>query len=529
MRYKMAKNTIGLKRPCVLFAIFFILSAFLCAKGVVFIPYFAAILVAIVGVISAFRSRSSAISFFCILLSFFLIYPALFLSFGNHSAEKKLFDTKEELISRAVVNSKTEMYDKTVLYVTLTDEKYSDTKAAVIYDSAFSPATFDVIEIEGFAFCFDDIKQAEFYTKGNPTKEKALSKGCFAGIYAKSIRNLGRLSKNDRSLLHNYYFYINDNLKSSFDNVGSVDTFSYALALLTGDRSYLPEKTNDIFIRSGLIAMLCISGLHIVISSEFVEFFLKKLRFPKILRTILLVIFLLLLIAITGGQGSVMRAAVMFIIFHLARLFDLHTDKISILSTSFIVLALKNPFCIFDTGTQLSFLSMTGIVFYGIAKSSSLEDRHKIYYKIKDSLSVSLQAHTFAAIPVLNMFGGISLISPFSNLFVMLFFSPLMFLLVICAFLSFLPQPVTSILAFLPRYLIALLEFCAKVFADIPFSYSQISLPDLAAYCFWGLFLIFLLSTAFLKNRAVAVMGLCCFIFNQAVVILLYLLSLICN
>ncbi len=528
MTNKTAKSTIVPKRPTVLFALFFIFSAIFCSKELVSVPVFAAIVLAVLAVVAAFRSKSAAISAFCILLSFFTLYPALFLSVGKYSTAMKLSD--DQIIhSRAVVQDKTEMYDKTILYVILSDEKYSGVNAAVIYDTDFSPTIYDSIIIDGFVFDFDDLKQAEFYTKGFPSKETALSKGCTVGIYAKSITNLGRIPKNERSLLHNYYFYVNDNLKRCFENIGSVDTFSYASALLTGDRSYLSDSAVDAFRYSGLAAVLCISGLHVVISSAFLEFILKKLHITKALRAAILIAFLGYIMIITGGQGSVMRAAIMSIIFHVARTLNFHTDTLSTLATSFIVVALSNPFCIFDTSTQLSFLSMTGIVFSGIAINGNSGERHKIYYKLKNSLSVSLHAQTFAAVPVLGMFGGISLISPFSNLFVSLFFSPLMFGLVICAFLCFLPVPLLSVMALMPRYLIALLEICAKLFARIPFSYATFSLPELAVYCFWALFLVFLLSAAFLKNKAIIFTGFCCFLFTQAVTLSLYVLSFICN
>ena len=232
---------------------------------------------------------------------------------------------------------------------------------------------------------------------------------------------------------------------------------------------------------------------------------------------------------ITGGSGSVVRAAVMSIIFQLSRMMKFHADKISVLATAFVVSALSNPFCIFDTSTLLSYLAMTGIVFYGITKSNSIEEKQDIYYKIKTSLSASLHAQTFAAISVLEMFGGISVISPFSNLFVSLFFPLLMFMLIMCAFLCFLPLPLLSVLAFLPKCLIVLLEFTAKLFAKIPYSYAVISLPDLAIYCFGALFTVFLLSTAFLKNKYVIITGLSCFLFTQALIIVLYVLSFIYN
>lgn len=528
MNKSMAKNMKGLKRPVVLFAIIFAFSAFLCSKGLVVAAFFASLALASAAAVFSFCSKLRAASVFCLLLSFFVIYPAITLSVSKYRANMA-FENESSVSVQAVVQDKTEMYNKTVLYVTLSGNNCRGLRTAVVFDENFACELFDKLEIDGIPFGFENQKETEFYTQGYPTKEKALSKGCVSGIYAKDIKNLGRIPKNERSILHNYYFYINDNLKKSFKSLGSVDTFSYATALLTGDRSYLSGKTVDNFTHSGLVAILCISGLHVVISTEFLNFFLKKLQIKKTVSSFIIIAFLSFLVIITGFRGSVMRAAVMSIFFYLAQITGKRIDPISPLFAAFVAVSLANPFCIFDAGTLLSFLAMTGLVFSQIAKDNYFEERKGLYAAARNSLSASVHVQTFAAFPIIKMFGGFSLVSPFSNLFVSTFFAPLMFMLVLCAFLCFLPSSLLSVLAFIPRCLIALLEESAKVFASIPFSYAMFSLPDIAIYAFSALFLAFLLSAAFFKNKYLLITGFSCFVLTNAVTISLFVLSFICN
>ena len=525
---KMAKSITSVKRPSVLFAIFFVFSAFLCANGMYLVAAVCA-LVAVLAATALFFVAKNRASVFCFFLAFCLFYPIFHLSLGFRGVEKMLSDNNETIQMRAIVEDKSTNYNKTVLYVSLLPDGKNKpgTKAVVVHNKMVQCEIYDEIEFSGTPFSFLNKNEVARFTGGFPSKEKALSKGCCLGINAGDLTRLGRIESGKRNIIHNYYFYINDNLKKVFSSFGGVDAFSYAMALLTGDRSHFSQNVYDVFTRSGLIAILCISGLHVVITSAFVEFFLKKLRVPKKLQSFAILFFLVFLMTITGFRGSVMRAAIMSMCFQLSKMSGRHYDSFSVLAISFMVICVANPFCIYDTGTLLSFLAMTGLIFAQTASDNYLVDTSTAFYKIKTTANASIFAQTFAAVPVLTMFGGISLISPISNLAASLFFPALMYFLVLCAFLCFLPAPLLSVLAFVPRALIYLLDLCAKAFASIPYSYAKFSLPPFSIYLFGVLFFIFLLTCAFFEKRFIVFSGFCNLIFTLSVVISLFALSFI--
>ena len=514
-----AKSKIRLKRPAVLFALIFAFSAYFCAKGAFFVPLFLSIVSCIASAVASFLSKKR---FVAILLfaAFFLFYPVIYLSTSRFFAEKIFVDNVSDTKAQAIVFDKTEYGDKTVLYAVSDGQKF-----AVVYDGNIYCDLYDEIFVEGYAFDFFDEENATFYTKDLPKKETALSKGCLFGIYANNIQNYGRIDAEKRSLSHNFHFYLKDNMKKGFDHFLSTDTFSIATALLTGDRSYLSSSVNENFKRSGLIALLCISGLHVVISSTFLVYILKLLKAKKSVQTIILLLFLGYVATVTGFRGAILRACIMSGIFYLSRLFEKHKDPFSVLSVAFIVISLLDPFSVFDLSTVLSFLAMAGIVFSSVCHDGFFEDREAVFYKIKRQILSGIYATCFAAIPIVEMFGGISVISPISNLFASVIFAPLMFLLVACAILCFLPPPIFSILAFIPQFLIFLLERTARFFASVPYTYTEFSLPNFIVAAFGVFFIVFLLSAGFLKNKAVMISGYASFMLSNILVLALFVLS----
>jgi len=524
----MAKNIISLKRPGVLFAIFFVFSAFLCAKGLYIVAAICALAAVLAAAVFLFVAKNK-FSIFCFLLACCLICPVFHLLLGSRRAEKMLSDTDNENTTKmhAIVEDKSVYYNKTVLYVSLlqSGKNATDAKAVVVYNKIIPCEVYDEIEFSGISFSYLNKSQVMQFTGGFPSKEKALSEGCYIGVCANELTRLGRIESGKRNIVHNYYYYIKDNLQTVFSSFGGVDTFSYAMALLTGDRSHFSQSVFDVFTRSGLIAILCISGLHVVITSAFIEFFLKKLHFSKKLQAIAMIFFLLFIMTITGFRGSVVRATIMSMCFYFSELSGRHYDNFSVLAVSFIAISVANPFCIFDTSTLLSYLAMTGLVFAGTSRDSYFNNTSTLFYKLKNTINASVYAQTFAAIPVVTMFGGISIISPISNLAASFFFPILMYFLVLCAFLCFLPTPLLSILAFVPKVFIYLLDLCAKVFASVPFSYASFHIPPFSIYMFVAMFLIFLLSCVFLEKKFIVYSGFCNLIVTLSVVISLFALS----
>ena len=302
-----AKNTIGLKRPLVLFALIFAFSAIVCSVSKTSFLYpsaIGAVTLVLTVVLMCFRFDTRKL-IFCFMLSLSFILPSFISALNEYRAADMILKNECEFSSKAVVSEKWQYGGKTVIFATPYDKQSYGSKIALIYDEDVVCETFDVVFAQGIMFETKDSKSFTTYCGEYLNKNRLLSKGCFSAVYAEKISVNGRIPEKDQDLMHKYYFYISDSVKKHFDIIGHTDTFSYAKALLTGDRSSMPKNISDAFSRSGLLPILCISGLHVVISSTVLEMMLKKLRMKATLRNILLILFLIFLIIITGGRGSV--------------------------------------------------------------------------------------------------------------------------------------------------------------------------------------------------------------------------------
>ena len=132
-----------------------------------------------------------------------------------------------------------------------------------------------------------------------------------------------------------------------------------ANGMLLGDRSAMSYTSYAAYKRSGLMHLLCVSGLHVGVVAGAVLFLLRgKRRLPRFLAA---AAFLLLYTALTGFSVSSLRAALMLLLTTLTTQLGRQKDTLSALSLSFSLLLLVNPAYLDDLGFQLSFSSVLGL------------------------------------------------------------------------------------------------------------------------------------------------------------------------
>lgn len=126
-------------------------------------------------------------------------------------------------------------------------------------------------------------------------------------------------------------------------------------ALLFGDKGYMDSSVYEEFQANGIAHVLAVSGLHV---SLVYEILLKLLENRRNLRTsFLIVLSMFCYICLANFSVSVLRAALMIILrlaaFHLKRRYDL----VSAASFAAIIFMNTNPYSIFDSGFQLSYMA----------------------------------------------------------------------------------------------------------------------------------------------------------------------------
>jgi len=143
------------------------------------------------------------------------------------------------------------------------------------------------------------------------------------------------------------------------------DELSITNALLLGQRQYISEDVYNNYKQAGAVHILAVSGLHIGIILLLLNFLFKPIEYikhGKLIKTILLILFLWSFTIIAGLSASVVRAVTMFTIIAIAMNYKRPTIIYNTLAFSIFILLLFKPVFIFDVGFQLSYLAVFAIV-----------------------------------------------------------------------------------------------------------------------------------------------------------------------
>lgn len=251
--------------------------------------------------------------------------------------------------------------------------------------------------------------------------------------------------------------------------------FGVASALIVGDKSFIDNETRQQYAAAGAMHILCVSGLHVGIIYLFFAFMLKfllRFKYGYIIQAVILILLIWLYALITGLSPSVMRASAMFTMLALARTFRRKTNIFNTLAASAFILLLIDPFMLFETGFQLSYLAVTGIILV-----------HPLIYRIWSPGSSKLDkvwslVCVSVAAQVLTFPVSLYLFHQFPNYFILtnILVIPLAFCIVfggmIILLFSFVPL-LTNALVYLFGKLIFLLNFCIELINSMPCSLTD--------------------------------------------------------
>lgn len=139
------------------------------------------------------------------------------------------------------------------------------------------------------------------------------------------------------------------------------------IALTVGNKEYISDELRASFANSGAIHVLAVSGLHVGIIYLILNFlltFLDRNKKLKVLKTILVIVFIWGYALLTGFSPSVTRAALMFSLFNIGSALNRDISFFNIMAGAALIMLVINPLNIFEVGFQLSFLAVGGIVYF---------------------------------------------------------------------------------------------------------------------------------------------------------------------
>ncbi|UCG28666.1 MAG: ComEC/Rec2 family competence protein [Bacteroidales bacterium] len=173
------------------------------------------------------------------------------------------------------------------------------------------------------------------------------------------------------------------------------DELAVASALTLGFRDYLDQDIQQLYADSGVMHVLAISGLHVGIIYFLLFYFLMflmKFRYGRVVRAILIILFLWFFAFLTGLSPSVMRAATMFSFLTVGQSMKRPGNIYNTIAASAFFLLLLNPNLIAEVGFQLSYVAVTGIIFFQPRFYRIFRSRFWIIDKIWGLITVALAA-----------------------------------------------------------------------------------------------------------------------------------------
>ncbi len=138
-----------------------------------------------------------------------------------------------------------------------------------------------------------------------------------------------------------------------------------AAALLLGEDSYLSQAEWDRYMRTGVVAVLVVSGQHLSLLAGWMWLLLCLFNIPRRQTAIVVGVVLLLYSFLTGAQPPILRAAVMSAVLCGSFLVRRPVLDINTLALAWLVVLIFNPTDLFSPGCQLSFISIA-IVFWAL-------------------------------------------------------------------------------------------------------------------------------------------------------------------
>jgi len=152
----------------------------------------------------------------------------------------------------------------------------------------------------------------------------------------------------------------------STELLGEGEYADVAAGLLFGYRDRIDAQTEEMFVNTGSVHLLAVSGMHVVLIYNNLLFFLRLLRFSKKRGerrlSVLAIAGIWVFTFIAGLAASIVRAAVMLSLVVAGSLIRRSGHTVNIVSGGAVVMLLWEPLMLYDVGFQLSFAAVMGII-----------------------------------------------------------------------------------------------------------------------------------------------------------------------
>lgn len=238
-------------------------------------------------------------------------------------------------------------------------------------------------------------------------------------------QNIELISRNNS--LKNIIIRVKKLLLDRINYLFNQDNAAFIKAILLGEKEYLSYEQEEMLRNAGASHLLAISGLHMGIIILSFSFILFKICLKKRNALYLLSFFTIIYIILVGAAVSIIRAAVLALLFLWSDEFNREGDFLNIISLSLIINLLLDPLALFTVSLQLSYILVLALFYLTPLLSRFLPA----------FLAVSAAAQLASLAITAYYFNEYAFIALFTNLWVIPLITILLPLIFILIFLSF--------------------------------------------------------------------------------------------
>lgn len=273
---------------------------------------------------------------------------------------------------------------------------------------------------------------------------------------------------------------------------------SFMAGLILGERKSMPPELLDQFAKTGTTHIVALSGYNIsIVADSFLKFlgwFSLPFSWSFALATVGIIAFTIL----TGASASIVRAAIMGILVLIARKEGRLYHVRNALVFAGAMMVFQNPKILrFDTAFQLSFLATLGLIyvspiideyverlkrraqdFFGVPRDERGFRKKAKKSFVREIFTATISAQVFVLPLLIFNFGRVSLVSPLSNLAVLMAIPSTMLFGFLTAVSGFIATPLAFVFSWISWALLQYELLAIGFFANIPFTSVSFSIPS---------------------------------------------------
>ena len=238
------------------------------------------------------------------------------------------------------------------------------------------------------------------------------------------------LVEGNKKLTYNIKNFVSERIEKYDAKVSS-----YLKAFILGDTSSIDSSIKENYRILGISHLLSTSGMHISLFTGILMFLLKKINMKEFIRYLIIFVFLLFYMFLTGFTPSILRSGVCFIFNSINKLLKLDVESINVFIFAISIIIFINPFIVYNMG--FIFSSVTS--FYLICFTSVINKSSGI----RKSIIISFIANLATFPLVIYNYFEINLLGVIYNIFLIPIISLVIFPLSLISFFIF---PISKVL-----------------------------------------------------------------------------------